>query len=67
MNKGFWRIRVEGVLSPLHSRPVKEVEVASVLLVSDSLVKPTGFKLAHELEQYVRKVAPPVLDALIEV
>jgi 5'-methylthioadenosine phosphorylase len=46
---------------------LKKLSTASVLLVSNSLVKPTGFKLAHELEQYVRKVAQAVLDALIEV
>jgi 5'-methylthioadenosine phosphorylase len=46
---------------------LKKLRTASVLLVSNSLVKPTGFKLAHELEQYVRKVAQAVLDALIEV
>lgn len=44
---------------------LKKVKAASVLIVSNSLVKPTGFALAGELERHVREVAPAVLEALI--
>jgi len=46
---------------------LKKLKTASILVVSNSLVKPTGFKLAHELEPYVKRVAPAVLEAIVEV
>ncbi|MEL9999756.1 MAG: nucleoside phosphorylase [Desulfurococcaceae archaeon] len=44
---------------------LRRVKAASVLIVSNSLVKPTGFALASELERHVKDVAPAVLEALI--
>ncbi|MEM4731831.1 MAG: nucleoside phosphorylase, partial [Desulfurococcaceae archaeon] len=46
---------------------IKKVNVASVLIVSNSLVKQTGFALAPELEVHVREVAPAVLRAITSV
>ncbi len=45
---------------------LRNVRTASVLLVSNSLVKPTRFLLADELEGFVRRVAGSVLDALVK-
>lgn len=44
---------------------LRSVKTASVLLVSNSLVKPTKFLLADELEGFVKRVATGVLEALI--
>lgn len=44
---------------------LKRVRAASVLIVSNSLVKPTKFLLAGELEGFVKRVATAVLEALI--
>ncbi|MEM4914056.1 MAG: purine-nucleoside phosphorylase [Desulfurococcaceae archaeon] len=46
---------------------IKKVKVASLLIVSNSLVKQTGFALAPELEVHVREVAPAVLRAITSV
>ncbi|MEZ0393778.1 MAG: purine-nucleoside phosphorylase [Desulfurococcaceae archaeon] len=43
---------------------LKGFGAASVMIVSNSLVKPTGFALAKELEGHVREVAPAILDSL---
>lgn len=43
---------------------LRSVKTASVLLVSNSLVKPTKFLLADELESFVKRVATGVLEAL---
>lgn len=45
---------------------LKKVKTLSVMIVSNSLVKPTGFLLAGELETYVRRVADSVLRALVK-
>jgi len=45
---------------------LRNVRTASVLLVSNSLVKPTKFLLANELEGFVKRVASNVLNALIK-
>ncbi|MEM0482242.1 MAG: nucleoside phosphorylase [Nitrososphaerota archaeon] len=45
---------------------LKRVRVVSALLVSNSLVKQTGFLLAGELEESVRRVAEPVLRTIIK-
>lgn len=45
---------------------LRSVKTASVLLVSNSLVKPTRFLLADELEGFVKRVATGVLKALIK-
>jgi len=44
---------------------LRNVRTVSVLLVSNSLVKPTKFLLANELEGFVRRVASNVLNALV--
>lgn len=45
---------------------LKNIKTASVLIVSNSLVKPTKFFLADELESFVKRVANSVLEALIK-
>jgi 5'-methylthioadenosine phosphorylase len=45
---------------------LKKVKVASVLIVSNSLVKDTGFLTARELEVYVRRLAPLILRSLVK-
>ncbi len=45
---------------------LRNVRTASVLLVSNSLVKPTKFLLADELEGFVKRVASNVLNALVK-
>ncbi|MFN3268391.1 MAG: nucleoside phosphorylase, partial [Zestosphaera sp.] len=45
---------------------LKNVKTASVLIVSNSLIKPTRFLLADELEKFVKQVASSVLEALIK-
>lgn len=45
---------------------LKRVKTASVLIVSNSLVKPTKFLLAEELEMFVKQVASSVLEALVK-
>lgn len=44
---------------------LRKVKTASILLVSNSLVKPTGYLLAEELEKYVKRVAHLILNALV--
>ncbi len=45
---------------------LRGVKTASVLIVSNSLVKPTKFLLAEELESFVRRVASSILEALVK-
>ncbi len=45
---------------------LRNVRTASVLIVSNSLIKPTRFFLADELEKFVKQVASSVLEALIK-
>lgn len=46
---------------------LKRIKVGSILIVSNSLVKPSIYALASELEKYVREIAPAVLDAIVEI
>ncbi|MEM2039868.1 MAG: hypothetical protein QXN79_05140, partial [Zestosphaera sp.] len=45
---------------------LRNVKTASVLIVSNSLVKPSRFLLADELKSFVKRVAVSVLEALIK-
>jgi len=46
---------------------LRKFKAGSILLVSNSLVKPSIYATAAELEKHVREVAPAVFDAVIEV
>lgn len=66
VERGAVAVDMETALLFVLSR-LKRFKAGSILLVSNSLVKPSIYATAAELEKHVREVAPAVFDAVVKV